>query len=62
MPAHGIGHHSPMEDRENPRSEDPYYSDGRSAFVPLLLTLALVAFIVFLFWFITATSMSMVGH
>ncbi|MGN6779978.1 MAG: hypothetical protein ACTHJH_00590 [Marmoricola sp.] len=51
-----------MEDRENPRSEHPYYSDGRSAFVPLVLTLVLVAFIVFLFWFITATSMSMVGH
>lgn len=60
MPCGGFGHDGGMQDRENPKSDHPYYSDGRSPFVPLLLTLLLLALIVLLFWFITAASMPLV--
>lgn len=62
MAARHPGHSRPMEDREDPhRPGDPYYADGGSPFVPLLLTLALLVLILFIFWLITTTSMAAVG-
>lgn len=59
MPRGGPGHPTAMDDRQEFSGHS--HPDAGGPLVPLLITVVLLALIVFLFWLITATSMASVG-
>jgi hypothetical protein len=50
-----------MDDRHEPLTAQDFSTPDRGPFVPLVLTLLLLALIVLVFWVITVTSMAAVG-